>query len=202
MISQPLTYQKHLSKAFIALGANQPDDTRLIYLRVKACLENIAHAEVVIRQTSRFYQTPCFPAGAGPDFINAIAELETSLSPQKLLQHLHSVEANHGRIREIRWGPRTLDIDLLSVDQHVLPNPETFQKWLNLPLEEQKTSAPDTLILPHPRIQDRSFVLVPWADIAPDWIHPVTGLSVKQMLAQLDPADVNQIVPLNTAELD
>ena len=77
-----------------------------------------------------------------------------------------------------------------------LPDLEEYLYWRNLPIKAQSTVAPEQLILPHPRIQDRAFVLVPMADVAPDWVHPVTQLSTRQMLGDLRADDVAQIVPL------
>ena len=201
MISQPFTRQNAISNAFIALGANDPDDIRLLYLRLKACIRDIASENVMIRSSSRFFRTPCFPIGAGPDFINGVVKLETDFSANALLNHLHDVEHKHARVRSQRWGPRTLDIDLLAFDDLVLPDERTYDMWRNLPLHDQKNRVPDQLILPHPRIQDRGFVLVPWGDIAPHWRHPISGLTVQKMLASIDPSEVQQIVPLSDPEL-
>ena len=82
------------------------------------------------------------------------------------------------------------------MDDQVLPNPETFAHWRDLALEEQLNQAPDQLILPHPRLQDRGFVLVPLCDIAPDWVHPVSGLSAAEMLAKLPIDMVAEVQPL------
>ena len=112
------------------------------------------------------------------------------------MAHLHGVEAIFRRERLQRWGRRTLDLDLLAMDDLVLPDAETQAQWRNLAPQDQSRLSPPTLILPHPRIQDRACVLVPLADVAPDWCHPILGLTVTQMLARLDPADIRAVTPL------
>ena len=141
---------------------------------------------------SPLYQTPCFPAGAGPDYVNAaaIVTLRHGIDPAALLALLHRAEAEFGRVRMTRWAGRTLDIDLLALGDSVLPDAQTQSLWRSLPPAEQRRKTPDDLILPHPRLQDRAFVLVPLADVAPHWRHPLLGLTVLEMLAALDPADV------------
>ena len=144
------------------------------------------------------YRTPCFPAGAGPDYVNAAAVLAVppDWGPQDLLDLLHRIEARHGRTRETRWAGRTLDIDLIAWGDSVLPDAATQGRWRDLPPEDQARQAPDRLILPHPRLQDRAFVLVPMADVAPDWQHPTLGLSVIEMLAALPAGEVAAVKPL------
>ncbi len=145
---------------------------------------------------SRLFVTPAFPAGAGPDFVNAIIVVETCLAPVKVLEELHKIEADFGRERLKRWGQRTLDLDLIALGGQIVPDLETFVTWRHLPLADQMERAPEQLILPHPRLQDRAFVLVPMADVAPDWVHPVSGQTVGQMLAALDDADIESVQPL------
>ena len=91
---------------------------------------------------------------------------------------------------------RTLDLDLIALGDLVLPDPATHAAWRALPPDLQKMRAPDALILPHPRVQDRAFVLVPLADVAPDWTHPVLGLTVTAMLAARPVAERTEVVPL------
>ncbi|MEO1638448.1 MAG: 2-amino-4-hydroxy-6-hydroxymethyldihydropteridine diphosphokinase [Pseudomonadota bacterium] len=147
---------------------------------------------------SAFYRTPAFPEGSGPPFVNAAAAFETTLSAPELLVVLHEIEREAGRHRTQRWGVRTLDLDLIALDDLVLPDAATHAAWRNLPLAEQMKTAPHELILPHPRMAERPFVLIPLNDVAPDWRHPVLGQSVAEMVAALSEAEKAPIVRLPT----
>ncbi|KIC40016.1 2-amino-4-hydroxy-6-hydroxymethyldihydropteridine pyrophosphokinase [Ruegeria sp. ANG-R] len=187
---------KSLSKAVIALGANLSLRGHGPKVTLEQSLAAMAGAGLVIRATSRFFATPCFPAGAGPDYVNAAVLIETDLTPQGVLDLLHRIEHDFERAREQRWGMRTLDLDLVCWDDLVLPDDAEYQRWLTLAPEDQARCAPEHLILPHPRLQDRAFVLVPMADVAPDWRHPVLDRTVTQMVAALPPGDVAGVTPL------
>lgn len=150
----------------------------------------------VIRALSRFFATPCFPSGAGPDFVNAAVLAEAPFGPAEALVRLHRIEARLGRVRAERWGARTLDLDLISAGDTVLPDAATQTNWRDLPADLQAHAAPPQLILPHPRLQDRAFVLCPMADILPGWRHPLTGKTPPQMLADLAPPARAGIRPL------
>lgn len=183
---------------FIALGANLPSGEGSPTQTVRAALEKLDQTGITVSAVSALYQTPCFPAGAGPDYLNAAAHLRSALSPGDMLARLHIVEAHFGRDRKERWGTRTIDLDLIACGDMVLPDLETFEHWHRLPSESQRTTAPDTLILPHPRLQDRAFVLVPLMDIAPQWRHPVLHRTVEQMLNALSPESLAEIVLLDS----
>ena len=165
-------------------------------MTLKSALSTLSGVNLTVLKVSRFFQTPCFPAGAGPDFVNAAALVESDLSAPEVLARLHAVEAQFGRVRQSRWAGRTLDIDLIGGEELILPDRATYEAWRDLPLEDQMKRAPEQLILPHPRLQDRAFVLVPLNDVAPGWIHPVLGLSVAEMLAKLPETDREAVVPL------
>ncbi|MGB8621982.1 MAG: 2-amino-4-hydroxy-6-hydroxymethyldihydropteridine diphosphokinase [Paracoccaceae bacterium] len=175
--------------ALVALGGNAISDRGGPAETLRAALRELDGESVRLVAQSPLYATPCFPPGAGPDFVNAAAVLETSLGAEALLTHLHGIERRFGRTRRVRWGQRTLDLDLLDFGGQVRPDAAGHVHWRDLPPAKQKRQAPDEIILPHPRLQDRAFVLVPLADVAPDWRHPVTGQTVRQMLAALPEAE-------------
>ncbi len=185
-----------MSEAVIALGGNLSLRELEPKVTLKRGIDAILRHGVVIRTVSRFFETPCFPPGAGPDYVNAAALIETDKTPEELLQVLHAVEHEFGRERVQRWGMRTLDLDLVCYGDRVLPDRSVYDRWLALPPEAQTQQTPDQLILPHPRLQDRAFVLVPMADVAPDWRHPVLGRTVTEMLAELPAEDIAAVTPL------
>jgi 2-amino-4-hydroxy-6-hydroxymethyldihydropteridine diphosphokinase len=153
-----------MAKAFLALGSNLGDRAALL----RAALAQIAalpFSQLVA--TSDFITTPAEDSPPeAPDFLNAVAEIETQLEPQALMAHLLAVEQSLGRTREgPRHAPRTIDLDLLLYDRRVIDTP--------------------ALTLPHPRMTTRRFVLGPLASIAPEAYHPVAGKTARQLLAEL-----------------
>ena len=163
---------------------------------ISAALVELAVRSVVVTDQSRFFQTPCFPAGAGPDYVNLVAVASTPHSPHVLLKHLHEVEVKFGRARDSRWAGRTLDIDILSYENLIVPNLDVYNQWVDLPLQRQMKEAPQELILPHPRIQDRGFVLIPLCDVWPEWVHPVSGKTAQMLCDDLPISELKGIKPL------
>ncbi|SHE91758.1 2-amino-4-hydroxy-6-hydroxymethyldihydropteridinediphosphokinase [Litoreibacter ascidiaceicola] len=193
---QPTGGHKGLIIAHVALGSNATSSSGSPEFTLRDVKQAISCDSVNVLAESRFFRSPAFPVGSGPNYVNAAITLETSLSADALLAYLHRVEAVFGRVREARWAARTLDLDLLDYGGRILPDAATVTHWVDLPLERQKKDAPDRLILPHPRIQDRAFVLIPLADIAPDWVHPLSGRSLADMLSALPDAEKGTICPL------
>lgn len=167
--------------ALIALGANQEHAGKAPLQNMMAAIIGMVNCGVQMRAVSRFFRSAAFPAESGPDFVNAAVAVDWDGEADDLLARLHSLEKDLGRERATRWGARTLDLDMIALGDQVLPNVSAQAYWRNLSFEKQLCETPDDLILPHPRLQDRVFVLAPLFEIAPDWRHPVTGHTVAMM---------------------
>lgn len=188
-----------LSFGIVALGANLPSSAQSPAWTLRRTAE-ILHGDpsMTLTALSRIWITRAQPAGSGPDFANAVALIRTTLAAEALLARLHEIEAEAGRDRSTgRWSARVLDLDLIALGDQVLPDPATLRDWIELPAAEQPRRTPARLLLPHPRMQDRGFVLGPLAEVAPAWRHPLTGRSVARMLADLGPEALAGMRPLN-----
>jgi 2-amino-4-hydroxy-6-hydroxymethyldihydropteridine diphosphokinase len=159
----------------IALGANLPSQAGPPAGTLQRALGELEGQGVKIVRVSAFYETPAWPDPTQPAFVNAVAVLRTPLQPVELLALLHGVETAFGRLRSAPNAPRSLDLDLLDYDGRLVAEPG--------------------LTLPHPRMAERSFVLVPLRDVAPDWRHPVTRLDAQEMLAGLADRDAPKRLP-------
>lgn len=159
-----------IAKSAIALGSNLGDS----HATLEAALDILAHTPgITLQAKSSWYKTA--PVGPPqPDYLNGCALLQVQLTPEELLQTLLKIEAQFGRIRHERWVARTLDLDLLLYNDVILNTP---------PLQ-----------LPHPGMTQRAFVLVPLAEIAPDWIEPVSGIAIAQLLKTVDCSGVRRLI--------
>lgn len=181
----------------IALGGNLPSTAGSPEETLRTVLNRLREVGVRVLAASRMFRTPCFPTGAGPDYVNAAAKVAYDGKPAELLQLLHELEGEYGRARAQRWGQRTLDLDLLAAENQVVPDRATYDAWKGLPLERQMREVPDQIILPHPRLHERAFVLVPLSDVASDWVHPILNRSVAEMVAGLPAQAVAEVRALN-----
>lgn len=184
------------AKLLIAAGSNQSSSVGSPYVTLHSAIEGLINSGYVIRHVSRYFQTPAYPEGSGPDFVNAVFLASSDKPARQVLADLHAVEADLGRKRGQRWGPRVIDLDLLAAGDAILPDRATVTRWIDLPESDQRSEAPDDLVLPHPRLQDRAFVLVPLMDIAPDWRHPLLGRTVREMHDALPQAARDAVIPL------
>ena len=180
----------------IALGANLSSAIGSPAETLRAAIDELSASGECVLRVSRFYATPCFPAGAGPDYVNACIVSTGESSAAELLSVMHQIEHKFGREREQRWGSRSLDLDLLAHGEEILPDATSYSKWRMLSLEEQKVRAPDELILPHPRMHERAFVLVPLCDVAADWRHPLLNRTVRQLCEALPQEVRDEVKPL------
>lgn len=149
----------------IALGANLSSRAGAPAQTLKAALADLEQAGVTFVKVSAFIETAAWPDPSEPPFINAAASLQTALDPLALLELLLATETAYGRVRSRLNAPRPLDLDLLVHGDTVLTS--------------------ERLSLPHPLMARRRFVLEPLAEIAPNWRHPVTGMTAAEMLASL-----------------
>jgi len=162
-----------MADVLIALGGNV-GDVRATFEKAIASICGMAQAALLARSSD--YATPPWADEQQPRFINACIEIETSLDPHALLFTLYRIEKKFGRDRasEIRWGPRTLDLDLIAYDDVSMQKPE--------------------LTLPHPRLFERAFVLVPLAEIAPERV--IAGRSIAVALSKLSTAGIERLPAL------
>lgn len=154
----------------IALGSNLGDSQGILTaaLQVLAATPGIA-----VQKVSSWYKTDPVGGIPQPDYLNSCALLAVQILPQQLLKTLLAVEAKFGRVRKERWGARSIDLDLLLYEDLILDIPQ--------------------LQLPHPRMNERAFVLVPLAEIAPNWIEPVSGLAITQLVQAVNCSGVIKI---------
>lgn len=155
--------------AAIALGGNLGNSQKILTEAIA-----VLHRDRFIRvlKRSHFYKTA--PIGPPqPDYLNACILIETTLTPRSLLHRLLAIETQFGRVRQVRWGARSLDLDLLLYSDQVVDTPG--------------------LTVPHPRLHERAFVLVPLMDVAPGWPHPIFRKTISQLLEQLPVSGVERL---------
>ncbi|ADP71430.1 2-amino-4-hydroxy-6-hydroxymethyldihydropteridine pyrophosphokinase [Rhodomicrobium vannielii ATCC 17100] len=177
---------------FIALGSNLPGPWGSPEETLQRAVRELASCGVEIEKTSRLYRTKAHSEVEQPDFVNAVASVNSSMPADALLRVLKRIEAQAGRFLTVkhhhadhRWAPRPLDLDIVSYKSLV-------RNWLRgHPVRDAK------LTLPHPRAHERAFVLRPLMDVAPRWHHPVLGLTAAALLARPTVRDTGAILDVD-----
>lgn len=162
----------------IGLGANLPSSYGEPPATLRAALDRLNEAGVTTLRRSRFWHSAPVPVSDQPWYVNAVAAVETDFAPEPLLALLHRIEEAFGRVRSVVNAPRLIDLDLLAYGREI-----------------RGEGAP---ILPHPRLHQRAFVLRPLADVAPSWIHPLSGRTLAEMIEDLPRDQV--IEPLSSTD--
>ena len=169
----------------VAIGANLsgPDGAGPLVACAKAAVALADLPGLRMTAMSRWYETTPVPRSDQPNYVNGVARLESAgtVDPRALLAALHAIEQTFGRQRGQPNAARTLDLDLIDLDGMIRDSPDP--------------------ILPHPRAHERAFVLLPLRDVAPDWRHPVNGLTVTALLAAADQSGVTMMSASDTGGL-
>jgi len=146
-----------MNTAYLSLGSNEGN--RIQWMEQALDMLSTNCGEII--KKSSIYETAAWGLGDQPDFLNMAVKITTNQTPEKLLAEIHIIEQRLGRQREVKWGQRTLDIDILLYNNEHTNSPE--------------------LTIPHPYLQDRLFTLVPLAEIAPDYVHPIFKKTITQL---------------------
>ena len=154
-----------INDVYIGIGSNLvPEGYVDLHTALLNAITQLSNTVDVIA-ISPWYVTAPIPASDQPDFLNAVLHIQTDMTAHKLLESLQIIESYFGRIRSVQNAARELDLDILAYGSIIIDD--------------------ETLSVPHPRLSERAFVLLPWHDLSPDWRHPVQDLTIRELAAQI-----------------
>ena len=154
-----------INDVYIGIGSNLvPEGYKDLYTALLNAITQLSNSVNVIA-ISPWYVTAPIPASDQPDFLNAVLHIQTDMTAHELLESLQIIESYFGRIRSVQNAARELDLDILAYGSIIIDD--------------------ETLSVPHPRLSERAFVLLPWRDLSPDWRHPVQDLTIRELAAQI-----------------
>lgn len=151
-----------MNRVYISYGSNMGDR----YANIDTALNMIKSSGFNIIKNSKLYKTDPYGFTDQPEFVNGAAEIETDMDCRSVLYKLLDIESKMGRVRKFKWGPRVIDLDIIFFNNQIINEKD--------------------LVVPHPDMQNRFFVLKPLYEIAPDFIHPVLNISISEMLKSLE----------------
>lgn len=155
-----------MNKVYVAFGTNIGDKIN----NIEKALKFMEDRGLKITKKSSIHSTEPYGYTDQPEFLNGVVEAETDLNPRQVLETLLQIEKDMGRIREFKWGPRNIDLDIILFNDYVIDE--------------------EDLKIPHPDMHNREFVLKPLSEIAPEYIHPIIKKSIKQLLEELKWFDI------------
>ena len=169
-----------INDVYIGIGSNLvPEGYKDIHTALLDVITELSNSVNVVA-SSPWYVTAPIPASDQPDFLNAVLHVQTDIAAHALLKYLQIIEAHFGRVRTVQNAARELDLDILAYGLFVI--------------EDERLS------VPHPRLSERAFVLLPWCDLAPDWRHPVQDITVRELAERIKVTNqkIQRIYPPNS----
>ena len=170
-----------INDVYIGIGSNLvPKGYKDLHTALLNATNQLSNSVDMIA-ISPWYTTAPIPASDQPDFLNAVLHIQTDMTAHELLEYLQIIESHFGRIRSVKNAARELDLDILAYGSLIIDD--------------------ETLSVPHPRLSERAFVLLPWCDLAPEWRHPVQDKTIRELAAQiiLTNQKIQKYVPLITS---
>jgi 2-amino-4-hydroxy-6-hydroxymethyldihydropteridine diphosphokinase len=182
---------------YVALGANLPGSFGSVVASVEHAIERLDSFGDIILHGGPLFSTPAYPAGNGPDFINAVVAVRAR-DPERFIRDAFGIESEFNRDEDRkagRWAPRAIDIDIIAVGGLIWPDATRHAALRAMPPID-RVLVDEGIVVPHPAMQERAFVLKPMAFFAPDWRHPALGRTAMELALALPQVELDAVVPV------